>query len=166
MSAPSATYRLQFNRDFTFAQAAELVDYLAQLGVSHVYASPFLKARPGSTHGYDIIDHNKLNPEIGERDDLVRLSDALKQRGMGLVLDFVPNHMGVGPDNDWWADVLQWGRLSPYAGFFDVDWRSPRADLTGKVLLPVLGDQYGIILAKGEIRLGFEADTGSFSARY
>jgi (1->4)-alpha-D-glucan 1-alpha-D-glucosylmutase len=166
MSTPNATYRLQFNRDFTFAQADALVDYLADLGISHVYASPFLKARPGSTHGYDIIDHNKLNPEIGERDDLVRLSDRLKQRGMGLVLDFVPNHMGVGPDNAWWVDVLEWGRLSPYAEFFDIDWRSPRPDLTGKVLLPVLGDQYGIILAKGEIRLGFEPDTGRFGARY
>src|SRR6185437_11764598 len=154
------------NRDFTFAKAAELVDYLAELGISHVYASPFLKARPGSTHGYDIIDHNKLNPEIGERDDLVGLSDRLNQRGMGLVLDFVPNHMGVGPDNAWWVDVLEWGRLSPYAGFFDIDWRSPRPDLTGKVLLPVLGDQYGVILAKGEIRLGFEADAGRFCARY
>ena len=140
MSAPNATYRLQLNRDFTFAKAETLVDYLAELGVSHLYASPFLKARPGSTHGYDIIDHNKLNPEIGERDDLVGLSDRLNQRGMGLVLDFVPNHMGVGPDNAWWVDVLEWGRLSPYAGFFDIDWRSPRPDLTGKVLLPVRGD--------------------------
>jgi len=166
MSAPYATYRLQFNRDFTLAKAAALVDYLAELGISHVYASPFLKARPGSTHGYDIIDHNKLNPEIGERDDLVGLSDRLNQRGMGLVLDFVPNHMGVGPDNAWWVDVLEWGRLSPYAGFFDIDWRSPRPDLTGKVLLPVLGDQYGIILTKGEIRLAFECDTGRFCARY
>jgi (1->4)-alpha-D-glucan 1-alpha-D-glucosylmutase len=166
MSAPSATYRLQLNRDFTFAKAEALVDYLAELGISHLYTSPFLKARPGSTHGYDIIDHNKINPEIGERDDLVRLSDRLKQRGMGLVLDFVPNHMGVGLDNAWWVDVLEWGRLSPYAEFFDIDWRSPRPDLTGKVLLPVLGDQYGIILVKGEIRLGFEPDTGSFCARY
>src|SRR6185312_13412426 len=166
MSAPSATYRLQFNRDFTFAKADALVDYLADLGISHVYGSPFLKARPGSMHGYDIIDHNKLNPEIGERNDLVALSDRLKQRGMGLVLDFVPNHMGVGLDNAWWVDVLEWGRLSPYAEFFDIDWRAQRPDLAGKVLLPVLGDQYGVTLAKGEISLAFEADTGSFSARY
>jgi len=163
---PRATYRLQFNRDFTFADAGALVDYLADLGVSHVYAAPFLEARPGSMHGYDIIDHNKINPEIGDIDDLVALTDRLAARGMGLVLDFVPNHMGIGPDNAWWLDVLEWGRLSPYADFFDIDWQAHRPDLAGKVLFPVLGDQYGAILEKGEIRLRFDAGDGSFSAWY
>src|SRR5260221_3631147 len=163
---PRATYRLQFNRDFTFTDAGALVDYLADLGISHVYASPFLKARPGSTHGYDIIDHNKINPEIGDIEDLIALTDRLARRGMGLVLDFVPNHMGIGPDNAWWLDILEWGRLSPYADFFDIDWQAHRPDLAGKVLFPVLGDQYGVILEKGEIRLRFDAGDGSFSAWY
>jgi (1->4)-alpha-D-glucan 1-alpha-D-glucosylmutase len=162
-----ATYRLQFNRDFTFADAEALVDYLGDLGISHVYASPFLKARPSSTHGYDIIDHNQINPEIGTIGALTALTDRLKRRNMGLVLDFVPNHMGVGgKDNAWWLDVLEWGRLSPYADFFDIDWRGTRPDLTGKVLLPVLGDQYGAILEKGEIRLRFDAATVGFHAAY
>ena len=168
MSAPlRATHRLQFSRDFTFADAGAVIDYLDDLGVSHIYASPFLKARPGSTHGYDIIDHNQINPEIGTIEELTALTDRLKRRGMGLVLDFVPNHMGVGgKDNAWWLDVLEWGRMSPYAEFFDIDWQGPRPDLTGKVLLPVLGDQYGVILEKGEIRLRFDAATGSFHAAY
>lgn len=167
MSVPRATYRLQFNRDFTFAQATELANYLAALGVSHLYASPFMKARPGSTHGYDIIDHNALNPEIGDEAALTALCDGLARRGLGLLLDFVPNHMGVGgKDNDWWLDVLEWGQASPYAGYFDIEWHAPRADLRDKVLLPVLGDQYGAVLEKGEIALRFDRATGSFSAWY
>ena len=165
--APRATYRLQFNRDFTFADAGALIDYLGDLGVSHVYASPFLKARPGSMHGYDIIDHNEINPEIGSIEDLTALTDRLKRRGMGLVLDFVPNHMGVGgKDNAWWLDVLEWGRASPYAEFFDIDWHGSRPDLAGKVLLAVLGGPYGSVLENGEIRLRFEREDGSFSAWY
>ncbi|HJT05296.1 MAG TPA: malto-oligosyltrehalose synthase [Stellaceae bacterium] len=167
MTLPRATYRLQFNRDFTFADANALVDYLGDLGISHLYASPFLDARPGSTHGYDIIDHNRINPEIGAMEDLADLTDRLKLRGMGLVLDFVPNHMGVGgKDNAWWLDVLEWGRASPYAEFFDINWQAGRPDLTGKILLPVLGDQYGAILEKGEIELRFDPAEGSFSAWY
>jgi (1->4)-alpha-D-glucan 1-alpha-D-glucosylmutase len=167
MSILRATYRLQFNRDFTFADAGALVDYFADLGISHIYASPFLKARPGSTHGYDIIDHNQINPEIGTMEDLIALSDRLKRRGMGLVLDFVPNHMSVGgKDNAWWLDVLEWGQASPYAAFFDINWRSHRPDLAGKVLLPLLGDQYGAILEKGEIQLRFDPAEGGFSAWY
>ncbi|HZB91926.1 MAG TPA: alpha-amylase family glycosyl hydrolase, partial [Stellaceae bacterium] len=165
-AAPRATYRLQFNRDFTFADAAALADYLGDLGVSHVYASPFLKARPGSTHGYDIIDHNELNPEIGTAADFAALTDRLKQRGIGIILDFVPNHMGIDRDNAWWLDVLEWGRASPYAEFFDIDWRGSRPDLAGKVLLAVLGAPYGTALQKGEIRLRFDAKEGSFSAWY
>jgi (1->4)-alpha-D-glucan 1-alpha-D-glucosylmutase len=166
MAPLRATYRLQFHRDFTFRDALELVPYLAQLGISHVYASPIMEARPGSTHGYDIVNHNRLNPEIGGEDDFRALATALRERGMGLILDIVPNHMGVGPGNAWWLDVLEWGEASRYAHFFDIDWDAPRPDLNGRVLLPVLGDQYGAIVEAGEIALRFDADEGSFSFWY
>ena len=147
---PVATYRLQLHKDFGFADATALVPYLARLGVSHVYASPFLKARPGSTHGYDVVDHGSLNPEIGTQAELDRLLEALARHGMGLVLDIVPNHMGVlHGDNPWWQDVLEKGRASPYARFFDIDWERGR----GRLLLPVLGRHYGEALDAGEIRL-------------
>ena len=120
---PVATYRLQLHKGFRLADATALVPYLARLGVSHVYASPFLKARPGSTHGYDVVDHNRLNPEIGTEQELDALLEALRRHGMGLVLDIVPNHMGVlHGDNPWWQDVLEKGRASPHARFFDIDW--------------------------------------------
>jgi len=108
--APSrATYRLQFHREFTFRDALALVPYLAELGISHVYASPLTEARPGSTHGYDIVDHNRLNPEIGTAEEFHALIAALRGHGMGLIIDIVPNHMGIGADNAWWVDVLEWG---------------------------------------------------------
>ena len=166
-NAPRATYRLQFHKDFTFRHAREIVDFLADLGVSHLYASPILTARPGSTHGYDIVNHNQLNPELGTREDFDALVAALHDKGMGLILDIVPNHMGVGgKDNAWWLDVLEWGEDSPYAGFFDIDWNTNRRGLKGKVLLPVLGDQYGKVLAAGEIKLAFDPEDGTFSAWY
>jgi (1->4)-alpha-D-glucan 1-alpha-D-glucosylmutase len=147
---PVGTYRLQLHKGFRFADAVALVPYLAGLGVSHVYASPFLKARPGSTHGYDIVDHNRINPEIDTEADLDRLIDELRRHGMGLVLDVVPNHMGVlHGDNPWWQDVLEKGRASPYARFFDIDWERGG----GRLLLPVLGRHYGEALDAGEIRL-------------
>src|SRR4051812_27363035 len=119
---PRATYRLQFHRGFTLQHAITLVPYLAQLGVSHVYTSPLLQARAGSLHGYDIVDHNRINPEIGTETDLRELVTALRERGMGLVLDTVPNHMGVGVgDNPWWQDVLENGRAAEHADFFDID---------------------------------------------
>jgi (1->4)-alpha-D-glucan 1-alpha-D-glucosylmutase len=162
-----ATYRLQFNRHFTFRDATGLVPYLASFGISHVYASPIMEARPGSTHGYDIVDHNRLNPEIGSEADFDALVDALHAHGMGLILDFVPNHMGVGgKDNVWWLDVLEWGQDSPFAAYFDINWEASRPDLKGRVLLPVLGDQYGVILERGEIALRFDPEEGSFSAWY
>ncbi len=162
-----ATYRLQFHRHFTFRDATGLVPYLATLGISHLYASPIMKARPGSTHGYDIIDHNRLNPEIGSEADFQSLIGALHAHGMGLILDFVPNHMGVGGnDNAWWLDVLEWGQDSPFAAYFDINWDASRTDLKGRVLLPVLGDQYGVILENGEIALRFDPQEGSFSAWY
>ncbi|HEV7995030.1 MAG TPA: malto-oligosyltrehalose synthase [Stellaceae bacterium] len=161
-----ATYRLQFHRGFTFRDATGLVPYLAELGISHLYASPITEARPGSTHGYDIIDHNRLNPEIGNEQDFAELTAALHAHDMGLIVDFVPNHMGIGADNLWWLDVLEWGRESPFAHYFDINWHPLRADLEGRVLLPVLGEQYGVILDRGEIALGFDPAQGSFSATY
>ena len=164
---PRATYRLQFNRHFTLRDALALVPYLSELGISHLYASPIMEARPGSTHGYDIVDHNRLNPEIGSDEDFRALVAALHDRGMGLILDIVPNHMGVGGhDNTWWLDVLEWGQASPYASYFDINWEAARPDLHGRVLLPVLGRQYGAVLESGEIVLRFDPAEGSFSCWY
>ncbi|MBV9622420.1 MAG: malto-oligosyltrehalose synthase [Acidobacteria bacterium] len=164
---PLSTYRLQFNRNFTFSEAADLVPYLAQLGISHCYASPYLRARPGSMHGYDIIDHNLLNPEIGTPEDYERLVEKLHQHGMGQILDIVPNHMAVmGADNLWWLDVLENGEASTYAEFFDIDWYPLKDELTGKVLVPVLGDQYGTVLDRGELKLAFDKAAGEFSIFY
>ncbi len=164
-SVPRATYRVQLHAGFTFEEARRRVDYLAALGVSHLYASPFFKARPGSTHGYDLCDHNALNPEIGTRADLDALSGALAARGMGILLDFVPNHMGIETcENLWWQDVLENGPSSLYAPFFDIDWAPVKAELRNKVLLPVLGDHYGRVLEAGELRL--EQGGGAFSLRF
>ncbi|HEX2237607.1 MAG TPA: malto-oligosyltrehalose synthase [Gammaproteobacteria bacterium] len=166
LALPTSTYRLQFNHEFTFRQAAEIAPYLANLGVSHYYASPYLKARPGSMHGYDIIDHNALNPEIGSEDDYRHYIATLKQLGIGQVLDIVPNHVGVGSENVWWRDLLEHGQASAYADFFDVDWTPLKRELRGKVLLPVLGDHYGSVLERGELTLEFNAAQGAFNVRY
>jgi (1->4)-alpha-D-glucan 1-alpha-D-glucosylmutase len=161
---PRATYRLQFHAGFGFAEAAALAPYLARLGVSHVYASPYLKARPGSTHGYDIVDHGRLNPELGEEAAFRAMAAAFRTSGLGQVLDFVPNHMGVGgADNPWWLDVLEWGPDSDYAGWFDIDWDPDRRYLRGKLLVPFLGDQYGAVLESGQLALRFEPETGGFA---
>ena len=141
--------------------------YLQRLGISHLYASPYLKARPGSRHGYDIIDHNAINPEIGTPEELDALVATLKAHGMGQLVDIVPNHMGVmGADNQWWLDVLENGPASAYAEFFDIDWRPAKPSLRGKVLMPVLGDQYGIALERGELKLAFDEQRGEFSIWY
>jgi (1->4)-alpha-D-glucan 1-alpha-D-glucosylmutase len=164
---PTATYRLQFNRHFTFADAARLIPYLRDLGISHIYASSYLKARPGSAHGYDIIDHNALNPEIGSAADFGRYCDALRDAGIGQILDFIPNHVGIGyADNRFWLDVLEWGATSPFAGFFDINWNPRQPNLKGKVLVPMLGDHYGHVLERGELQLKFDPETGSFSVWY
>ncbi|MBS0534047.1 MAG: malto-oligosyltrehalose synthase [Proteobacteria bacterium] len=164
---PLATYRLQFTSDFTFDDAAALVPYLKRLGISHLYASPFLKARPGSTHGYDIIDHGQLNPELGGEEGFTRLSDVLREHDLGLILDFVPNHMGVGhSDNAWWLDVLEWGKESPYAQAFDIDWDAVPFRHNPGVLLPILGKPYGEALQSGEIELKYDNETGRFAAWY
>jgi (1->4)-alpha-D-glucan 1-alpha-D-glucosylmutase len=164
---PRATYRIQFNRALTFADAAALVPYLADLGVSHLYASPWLKARAGSEHGYDIIDHAAFNPELGGEQGFELLHAALKARGLGQILDFVPNHMGIAQaDNTWWLDVLEWGRASPYADWFDIDWSPADRDLRNKVLLPFLGDHYGAVLERGELEPRFDPANGTFSVWY
>ncbi len=161
---PTATYRLQLGPTLTFAQATGLVDYLAALGVSDVYTSSYLAARPGSTHGYDIVDHTRLNPEIGSPEAHEAFTTALGARGMGHILDVVPNHMGIGPANRWWQDVLENGPSSAYADFFDIDWDPVERHLAGKVLLPILGDQYGRVLERQELTL--EHAEGAFRVRY
>jgi (1->4)-alpha-D-glucan 1-alpha-D-glucosylmutase len=167
LRVPRATYRLQLNGEFTFADAAELVPYLAELGVSDLYSSPYFAARPGSTHGYDVTDPNTLNPEIGGREEHARMVGALHARGMGHLLDIVPNHMGVGPDNGRWMSVLESGPASPEAHFFDIDWYpTNRRELWGKMLLPILGDHYRAVLEGGDLKLSFEAPEGSFSVLY
>ena len=166
-SIPRATYRVQLHREFRFADIEQLVPYLDALGISHVYCSPYLKARAGSNHGYDIVDHGALNPEIGDRADFERFCKALAARGMGHILDMVPNHMAVtGCDHDWWLDVLENGPASRYADFFDIDWQPLKEELRGKVLLPVLGDHYGNVLDQGDLELVFDARQGCFAVDY
>lgn len=167
LGVPLSTYRLQFNARFTLGDAQALVPYLAALGISHVYASPLLRARPGSEHGYDITDHDQINPEIGTWTDFRHFTDALRAHGIGLVLDFVPNHMGIGKaDNPWWLDVLEWGQDSIHAEAFDIDWTPFKPELRGKLLLPMLGDHYGTILEAGELVLRFDSETAGFSIWY
>jgi len=163
---PRATYRLQLNAQFTFQHATAIVPYLASLGISHVYCSPYFRARAGSMHGYDVVDHNAFNPEIGTREDFEAFVDALRAHGMGHILDIVPNHVGIGSDNAWWMDVLENGPASAYAQFFDIDWQPANPTLAGKVLVPVLGEAYGIVLEKGELQLKFDAGTGTFAVFY
>lgn len=164
---PDSTYRLQLNKQFNFTQAAVCVAYLHRLGISHCYTSPYLKARPGSNHGYDIVDHNALNPEIGSQQEFDRFISVLRQHGMGLIADIVPNHMGVmGADNAWWLDVLENGQATHYAPFFDIDWHPVKKALDNKILIPVLGDHYGNILEKQELKLVFDAERGEFSVYY
>jgi (1->4)-alpha-D-glucan 1-alpha-D-glucosylmutase len=166
LRAPRATYRLQFTAGFGFEDARQVVPYLATLGVSHVYASPIFMAREGSAHGYDIVDHTRLNPELGGREVFDAFVAELHRHDMGLILDFVPNHMGIGRDNPWWTDVLEWGPTSPYAAYFDIDWASPERTLVGKVLLPILGDHYGAVLDRGELQLNVDRAAGTFEVGY
>jgi len=158
---PSATYRLQFNAGFTFTGAREIIAYLHDLGISDLYASSYLAAKEGSIHGYDVVDQTLLNREVGNEETYGGLVQELRRFDMGQILDFVPNHMCIeSTENRWWMDVLENGPSSPYAGFFDIDWEPVKKELTGKVLLPFLGDQYGRVLEKGELRLTFQ--DGSF----
>lgn len=164
---PCATYRVQFHKGFTFEQACQALPYLHTLGISHLYSSPYLRARPGSTHGYDIVDHGAVNPEVGDARQHERLCQALRRHGMGQILDIVPNHMGVlEADNAWWLDVLEHGRASRHAQTFDIEWAPAAPEMAGRVLLPVLGDHYGRVLEAGEIKLEFDAEAGEFGLRY
>ncbi|HKS29305.1 MAG TPA: malto-oligosyltrehalose synthase [Pyrinomonadaceae bacterium] len=162
---PVSTYRLQFNSRFPFAEARALLDYFAELGISDIYSSPILMARPGSGHGYDVIDHTKINPELGTEEEFVELAHALRERGMGVLMDVVPNHMCIASsENRWWQDVLENGPSSPYARFFDIDWHPPKESFANKVLLPTLGDQYGRVLENQEIKVTYRG--GAFFANY
>jgi (1->4)-alpha-D-glucan 1-alpha-D-glucosylmutase len=155
---PCSTYRLQLNRLLTFRQAASLLDYLQDLGISDCYASPFLMARTGSMHGYDVTDPTRLNPQIGDEQDFHEFTEELKRRGMGLIADVVPNHMCVtDPSNTWWWDVLENGPSSPYSRFFDIDWTPPKAELANKVLLPFLADQFGVTLENRQLAVAYES---------
>ena len=167
MPIPRATARLQLHKDFTLDDARDVVDYYARLGISHLYLSPILTARPGSTHGYDIVDPTRINPELGGEVALRRLVSKVHAADMGIIIDIVPNHMGVGgADNPWWLNVLEWGQHSRYARWFDIDWHSPDPTLHGKILLPFLGDQYAQTLRSGDLRLQFDAETGQFYFAY
>ncbi|PKA72695.1 maltooligosyl trehalose synthase [Pseudomonas baetica] len=158
-----ATLRLQFHKGFTLEQAVPLVPYFARLGISHIYASPLLAARAGSMHGYDVVDPTQVNPELGGEPALRKLVSTLREHRMGLILDIVSNHMAVGGnDNPWWLDLLEWGRLSPYGEFFDIQWHSPDPLMEGQLLLPFLGGDYGVALQEGTLTLQFNAQNGSF----
>ena len=157
MTTPfTATYRLQFRNGMTFERAADLAGYLAALGISHLYASPIFAAAPGSTHGYDVARNDRFDEALGGEEGFVRLSDTLKSEGLGLILDFVPNHMAANEANPWWHSVLEWGRQSPYARHFDVDWSAPR------LLLPVLGEPYGTMIERGEFAVTQAPGAGGF----
>ncbi len=167
MTKLRATLRLQFHRGFTLDDACAQVEYFARLGISHLYASPLLTARPGSMHGYDVVDPTRINPELGGEAALRRLVAALRRHGMGLILDIVSNHMAVGGSaNPWWLDVLEWGRRSPYAQFFDIQWHSPDPLLEGQLLVPFLRSDYGEVLHSGELPLRFDAEHGSFHVEH
>ena len=159
-----STYRLQLHPGFTFDDAIATLDYLRDLGISHVYCSPYLQAAPGSTHGYDVVDYRRVNPELGGDEARARFVAKLDEFGMGQILDIVPNHMAIGRHNAWWWDTLENGALSRYAPYFDIDWNPPEERLRNKILLPLLGDHYGRVLAAGELKL--ERDRGAFVVRY
>lgn len=163
---PNSTYRLQFNKDFKFNDAKEIVHYLKKLGISHVYASPLLSPRKGSMHGYDIVNYDEINQEAGSLDDFEEFVDTLHYHGLGLILDIVPNHMGINKENKWWMDVLENGQSSKYSHYFDIDWKPLKKELTGKVLLSVLGDHYGNVLTNGEITFSLDAENGKLYANY
>lgn len=165
MRIPNATYRLQFYKDFRFSDARNLIDYLRELGISDIYASPIFKSRAGTLHGYDVVDHSQVDPALGGEAEFAVFSTDLRSRGMGLILDIVPNHMGIGEtSNTWWMDVLENGPSSNYASYFDIDWRPVNPHLANKVLLPILEDQYGNLLEEGKLRLAYE--DGAFFISY
>ncbi len=154
---PVATYRLQFNAGLRLDDARCLLRYFAALGISDLYASPLFRARENSSHGYDVVDHGAIDPAIGSEADFQLLAEHLRREGLGLMMDVVPNHMGIDdPHNGPWQDVLENGPSSPYAAFFDIDWSPPKESLKDKVLLPFLGDQYGTVLENEELQLAYD----------
>jgi len=161
---PSATYRLQLNKDFRFTDACKILDYLNDLGISDVYVSPILVSRKGSGHGYDVTDPTRINPELGSEEDFENFQNELRKRGMGLLLDIVPNHMAASMENGWWMDVLENGTQSAYAAYFDIDWHPSARSLDGKILLPVLGRPFGEVLDSGELKL--TSQEGKFYFQY
>lgn len=162
---PVSAYRLQFSRLFQFSDAKKIIPYLSDIGISDMYASPYFKAREGSLHGYDIVDHNTLNLEVGTEEEYHGMIQELWKYGMGQILDIVPNHMCItSKENAWWMDVLENGPGSLYADFFDIDWEPVKIELKNKVLIPVLGNQYGLVLERQELQLVFES--GDFFLYY
>ncbi|MDQ3646828.1 MAG: malto-oligosyltrehalose synthase, partial [Actinomycetota bacterium] len=160
-----ATYRVQLHRGFTFAEAGALAGYLADLGITHLYCSPYLQATPGSTHGYDVVDHSTLNEELGGAQGHAEMCAALDRSALGHIVDIVPNHMAAGPGNRWWWDVLRCGPASPYARYFDIEWEPSDKKLVRKVLLPILGDHYGRVLHRHELSIGHD-DQDGWTVRY
>lgn len=164
---PASTYRLQLRKEFPFAEATRVVPYLHELGISHLYCSPILMSAPGSTHGYDVNDYHRIDTELGGHTGYAELAAAAHARGIGIVLDFVPNHMGIqGTSNRWWQDVLECGPHSPHADFFDVDWSDHYQGGRARVLVPILGDHYGVLLEQGKFALRFDGDAGTFAVHY
>jgi (1->4)-alpha-D-glucan 1-alpha-D-glucosylmutase len=164
---PRATYRMQFHKGFSFADAVPLASYLAELGVSHLYSSPVLAARVGSTHGYDVIDHSRINPELGGEDGFRALAAALKAQGIGIILDIVPNHMAVGgADNPYWLDLLEKGHDSVFANMFDIDWEPAQANLRDKVLVPLLGSKTRDAVECGDLTLIRDEALGKYAFAY
>src|SRR5271156_252977 len=161
---PISTYRVQMHKGFSFADARNIVGYLKQLGVGDFYSSPIFEARPGSMHGYDLTRHDRLNPELGGEEGFAGFSAELQSQGLGLLLDIVPNHMGVGNDSIWWQDVLENGHASQYAEYFDIDWNPLKAAMQDRLLLPILGDQYGAELERKHIQVSIE--DGRLRIRY
>jgi (1->4)-alpha-D-glucan 1-alpha-D-glucosylmutase len=153
---PLSTYRVQMHKDFTFAHAEAIVSYVQQLGIGDFYLSPIFEARPGSMHGYDVTRHDRINPELGGNEGFERFSAELERQGLGLLLDIVPNHMGVGNDSMWWQDVLENGHASLYSEYFDIDWKPLKTAMRNKLLLPILGDQYGAELEAKHIQVSIE----------
>src|SRR5258708_15764123 len=156
LNAALSTYRLQFNKDFRFADATRLLDYFSQLGITDVYASPILVSRKGSGHGYDVTDPTRIDPEIGSEEDFETLQSELVKRGMGLLLDVVPNHMAASSENRWWMDVLENGPNSAFASYFDIDWHPGPRDMEDRILLPVLGKPFGEVLDSAALPLSFQ----------